>query len=147
MSTSPHMWGNGDNVTLPLQWLTEIISLFPSENFSWPSRIFGSGFSGTLSPPSPQIAGILIKSNFSFYQYFPLLCVDCWAASSWIWFGNTSSNLIMKKWYSTDTSEFHWTRSFVPKPYQKQIIKWNKILPNVYSPYSPTLIILSLWSH
>ena len=33
---------------------------------------FQRWFGGTLSPPSPQIASILIKSTFPFYQDLPL---------------------------------------------------------------------------
>ena len=32
-----------------------------------------SWFLGVMSPPSPQIANILIKSNLPFYQHLPLL--------------------------------------------------------------------------
>ena len=40
-------------------------------------------FWGTLSPPSPQIAGILIKGNFPFYQHLSLfLGIDFRVVSS-----------------------------------------------------------------
>ena len=48
------------------QWLTGLLPSF-SLKVSWLSRTFGGGLWRMPSPPSAQIAGILIKSTFLFY--------------------------------------------------------------------------------
>ena len=62
---------DGDDSHPPSQWLIEITSLFPLNNFhgqaeSLETVLGGIGGTTTLSPPSPPIAHILIKSNFPF---------------------------------------------------------------------------------
>lgn len=44
-----------------------------------------------MSPPSPQIAGILIKSNFPFCQQLPLLSID-FLSGEQLEFGNRRRN-------------------------------------------------------
>ena len=54
-----------------LRWLP----FFPLK-LSQPSRMFGDGFWGTLSPPSPQRADILMKGTFPFYRHLWVLILQ-----------------------------------------------------------------------
>ena len=56
-------WRMGTTLTSPISvihWGDFLLSL----KLSWPSRIFGGGFWGTLSPPSPQTAAFWLKAIF-----------------------------------------------------------------------------------
>ena len=63
LPTRLHTGGDGYNSDALFQWLTEITSPFPYKNFVANQNPL-SCFWEELSPPSPQIAGILIKTTF-----------------------------------------------------------------------------------
>ena len=63
LPTSLHTEGGGNNSDPLFQWLTEITSPLSYKNFV-ANQNPPSSFWRTLSPPSPQTAGILIKTTF-----------------------------------------------------------------------------------
>lgn len=56
---------------------------FSLKKCTWLSRLFGSRFWATLSSPSPQMAGILINSNFPFYPHVCLSSLSLVSIFEW----------------------------------------------------------------
>ena len=64
-------WGMAITLMLYFNDYLRVLPSFPLK-LSWLSKIFNSGASRSLRLLPPQIAGILIKNNFSFYPQLPL---------------------------------------------------------------------------